>query len=156
MAISATLHCLTGCAIGEVVGLLIGTALAFSNLKTVVLSIALSFVFGYTLSTLPLLRHGLTAKQAFTLVLAADTLSIVTMEITDNLVMVTVPGAMNAGLNNVLFWVTMPLSLVAAFVVAVPVNQWLMTRGKGHALVHEYHEDHDATEGEHGHNHTGH
>jgi len=140
MAISATLHCLTGCAIGEVMGLIIGTALSLSNMTTIIISIILAFIFGYTLSTLPLLKHHLSVRQAFTLVLAADTLSILVMEITDNTVMAVVPGAMNAGLTNVLFWITMPISLAAAFVVAVPVNQFLLSRGKGHAIVHEYHD----------------
>jgi hypothetical protein len=139
MAISATLHCLTGCAIGEILGLIIGTALALSNGRTIALSIALSFIFGYSLSTLPLLKNGLSMKQALRVVLAADTLSILAMEITDNTVMAVVPGAMNAGLTNLLFWVTMPISLVAAFIVAVPVNQFLLQRGQGHALVHKYH-----------------
>jgi len=140
MAISATLHCLTGCAIGEVTGLIVGTALSLSNLTTIIISIILAFIFGYTLSTLPLLKRNLSVRQAFTLVLAADTLSILVMEITDNAVMAAVPGAMNAGLTNPLFWITMPISLAAAFVVAVPVNQFLLSRGKGHAIVHEYHD----------------
>jgi hypothetical protein len=139
MAISATLHCLTGCAIGEILGLIIGTALALSNGRTIALSIVLSFIFGYSLSTLPLLKNGLSMRQALRVVLAADTLSILAMEITDNTVMAVVPGAMNAGLTNLLFWVTMPISLVAAFIVAVPVNQFLLQRGQGHALVHKYH-----------------
>lgn len=139
MAISATLHCLAGCSIGEISGMIIGTAFGLGNSATVIISTALSFVFGYGLSTLPLLKRGLTFKQAFPVILAADTLSILTMEIVDNTVMVVVPGAMNAGLNNLLFWITMPISLAAAFVVAVPVNQYLLKRGKGHALVHEYH-----------------
>lgn len=157
MAVSATLHCLLGCSIGEVAGLILGTALAFSNAKTIAISVVLSFIFGYTLSTLPLRKHGLSIKQAFTLVLAADTLSILTMEIVDNTVMAVIPGAMNAGLNNALFWLTMPLSLAAAFVVAVPVNQFLLNRGKGHALVHEYHEGHSDEHAPHSniHNHEG-
>lgn len=147
MAVSATLHCLLGCAIGEVLGLIIGTALEFSNVATIALSVTLAFMFGYALSTLPLLKAGLLLKKALTLVLAADTLSIFTMEIVDNLVMGMVPGAMGAGLLNPLFWVTMAGSLVAAFVVAVPVNLLLLKKGKGHALVHEYHHGH----GEHAH-----
>lgn len=145
MAISATLHCLTGCAIGEILGLVIGTALAFPNTATIALSVALAFLFGYALSMRPLVKAGLPLKKALTLVLAADTLSILTMEIVDNLVMSTIPGAMNAGLSNPLFWITMPISLAAAFVVAVPVNRLLLAKGKGHALVHEYrggHHDH--------------
>jgi hypothetical protein len=139
MAISATLHCLLGCSIGEILGLIIGTGLGLSNAVTIVVSIGLSFIFGYALSSLPLIRAGLSVKTSLMTVLAADTLSILAMEVTDNFVMMVVPGAMNAGLNNLLFWVTMPISLMAAFVIAVPVNRYLLARGKGHALVHEYH-----------------
>jgi hypothetical protein len=117
----------------------IGTALGLSNAYTIVISIALAFIFGYTLSTLPLVKHGLPLAKALVLVLAADTLSIMTMEITDNAVMAMVPGAMNAGLTNILFWITMPISLAVAFVAAVPVNKFLLDRGRGHALVHKYH-----------------
>jgi len=138
MAVSATLHCLTGCAIGEIIGLIAGTAFGWANLPTIVLSIALAFVFGYTLSTLPLVKP-LGLKTALLTVLAADTLSIFTMEIIDNAVEATIPGAMNAGLVNPLFWIAMPVSLTAAFFVAVPVNRYLLKRGKGHALVHEHH-----------------
>jgi hypothetical protein len=143
MAVSATLHCLLGCSIGEIAGLIIGTSLALSNGRTIAISIFLAFVSGYLLSTRALLKHGLTFRQAFKVVLAADTLSILVMEIVDNLVMSAVPGAMNAGLGNILFWVTMPISLAVAFAAAVPVNYYLLQRGKGHALVHKYH-DHEA------------
>jgi hypothetical protein len=139
LAISATLHCLTGCAIGEVVGLIIGTSAGLGNAPTVAISIALAFMFGYSLSTMPLLRSGLAPRTALTVVLAADTLSILTMEIVDNAVVAVIPGAMNAGLVNVTFWVSMMLSLVVAFVAAVPVNRYLLQRGKGHALTHKYH-----------------
>ena len=139
MAISATLHCLTGCAIGEVLGMIIGTAVHFTNFQTVVLAIILAFVFGYSLSTLPLVRGGMALKQALRLVLLADTLSIVTMEIVDNLVVIVIPGAMEATLDAALFWVSLGLSLVAAFIVAVPVNRFLLARNKGHALIHEHH-----------------
>ena len=139
LAISATLHCLTGCAIGEIAGLVIGTAAGLGNAPTIAISIALAFMFGYSLSTMPLLRSGLAPQTAFTVVLAADTLSILTMEIVDNAVVAVIPGAMNAGLVNVTFWVSMWLSLVVAFVVAVPVNRLLLQRGKGHALTHNYH-----------------
>ena len=139
MAVSATLHCLTGCAIGEVLGLVIGTIIGLSTGANIALAIGLAFVFGYTLSLLPLLRGGLPFKQAFPIILAADTLSILTMEIVDNLVMAVIPGAMNAGLVNPLFWISMPISLAAAFFAAVPVNKYLLDRGKGHALVHDYH-----------------
>ena len=139
MAVSATLHCLTGCAIGEVLGLVLGTALGLTNLATIAVSIGLAFVFGYTLSTLPLLRAGLAVGTALGVVLAADTLSIATMEVVDNLVMAVVPGAMDAGLVNPVFWLSMPLSLAIAFGAALPVNRWLLARGKGHALTHEFH-----------------
>lgn len=140
MAVSATLHCLTGCAIGEVTGLLIGPALGLGTGATVVLAVALAFLFGYTLSTLPLLRAGLGVGAALSVVLAADTLSIATMEVVDNLVMAVVPGAMDAGLVNVVFWVAMPVALAAAFAAAYPVNRWLLARGRGHALTHEFHD----------------
>jgi hypothetical protein len=139
MAVSATLHCLTGCAIGEIAGLLIGTAAGLHNAATIPLSIALAFAFGYTLSTLPLLKAGLPGAAALKVVLAADTVSILTMELFDNAVMVAIPGAMDAGLTNALFWLSMMLSFVAAFAAAYPVNRWLLLRGKGHALTHEYH-----------------
>jgi hypothetical protein len=139
MAIAATLHCLTGCAIGEIIGLMIGTAAGFETFSTIVLSIGLAFVFGYTLSTFPLLRSGLRLPSALKLVLAADSLSIATMELTDNVVMAAIPGAMNAGLVNPLFWIGMTIALVAALFAAYPVNKWMMGRGKGHALVHEHH-----------------
>jgi hypothetical protein len=139
MAASATLHCLTGCAIGEILGLLIGTAAGLANGTTIALSIGLAFLFGYTLSSLPLLRGGLALGTALRLVLAADTVSILTMEVVDNLVMAVIPGAMNAGLVNTVFWVGMAISLVAAFAAAYPVNRYLLSRGKGHALTHEHH-----------------
>lgn len=139
MAVSATLHCLTGCAIGEITGLIIGSVLGFSTLATFALAIALAFLFGYSLSIIPLIKYGLSFKQALPIILAADTLSILTMEIVDNAVMAVIPGAMNAGLVNPLFWIAMPLSLIVAFFVALPVNKYLLKRGKGHALVHQYH-----------------
>lgn len=140
MAVSATLHCLTGCAIGEILGLMIGTAIGLSNLATIALAVGLAFLFGYALSTLPLLKAGLTFFAALSVVLAADTLSILTMEIVDNLVMAVIPGAMNAGLVNPVFWVSMMIALTAAFFVAYPVNRYLLQRGKGHALTHKYHQ----------------
>ena len=139
MAASATLHCLTGCAIGEIAGLMIGTATGLSTLPTIALAVGLAFLFGYTLSTLPLLKAGLGVGAALTVVLAADTLSILTMEIVDNAVMALIPGAMEAGLVNVLFWVGMMIALTAAFVAAYPVNRFLLQRGKGHALTHDHH-----------------
>jgi hypothetical protein len=141
MAVSATLHCLTGCAIGEIVGMLIGTAAGLGNGTTVVISILLAFVFGFTLSTLPLIRSGLSVGAALRIVVAADTLSIATMEVVDNLVVLVFPGAMNAGLVNVEFWVSLIVSLVVAFLAAFPVNRFLLQRGKGHALTHGYHAD---------------
>lgn len=152
MAVSATLHCLTGCAIGEVLGLVIGTALELSNGVTIALSVTLAFIFGYALSMWPLILAGIPLKKALTLVLAADTLSILTMEIVDNVVMSMVPGAMGAGLANPLFWVTMAGALATAFVVAVPVNWALLKNGKGHALVHEHH----YSQAEHKHDHHDH
>jgi hypothetical protein len=139
MAASATLHCLTGCAIGEILGLVIGTSVGLATGATIALSVTLAFLFGYALSSLPLLRSGLTLRAALTLVLAADTVSILTMEVVDNLVMAVIPGAMDAGLVNAVFWVGMSISLVAAFVAAYPVNRYLLARGKGHALTHEHH-----------------
>ena len=138
MAVSATLHCLTGCAIGEIAGLMIGTALDLSDAVTVALSVALAFLFGYALSTLPLLQAGLPAVTALSVVLAADTLSITTMEIVDNLVMLVIPGAMGSGLVNPTFWIAMAVALTAAFFAAFPVNRYLLTKGKGHALTHQY------------------
>ncbi len=137
VAVSATLHCLTGCAIGEVAGMAIGTAAGFSNLGTVALAVALAFLFGYTLTSLPLLRAGLALSAVVPIALASDTLSIATMEVVDNLVMVLVPGAMEAGLDSLLFWGSLSFSLVIAGMFAVPVNRWLIGRGKGHAVVHE-------------------
>jgi Domain of unknown function (DUF4396) len=139
MALSATLHCLTGCAIGEILGLMIGTALGLGTWTTIALAVTLAFLFGYALSTLPLLRAGLGVGAALSVVLAADTLSIATMELVDNSVMALVPGAMEAGLVNPVFWLSMMLALTVAFFAAWPVNRYLLARGKGHALTHGYH-----------------
>lgn len=139
-AIQATLHCLTGCAVGEVLGMIIGTAFGLHGAITVVMSIVLAFVFGYSFSMIPLLRHGLDVRHALKVALAADTVSIATMEIADNVFMVLVPGALNAGLNTMLFWVSLACSLVVAFFAALPVNRWLIARGKGHAVAHQYHD----------------
>jgi hypothetical protein len=136
MALSATLHCLTGCAIGEVVGLIIGTALGWSNWPTVFLAIVLAFVFGYTLTSLPLLRAGLALSVVIPIAFASDTLSIATMEVVDNAIVLLVPGAMDAGLSDFLFWGSLAVALVIAGVAAFPVNRWLLARGKGHAAVH--------------------
>jgi len=147
MAASATLHCLTGCAIGEITGLVIGTAAGLGNALTIAISIALAFVFGYSLSTLPLIKSGLALRAALTVVLAADTLSILVMEVVDNAVMAVIPGAMDAGLANPVFWIGMMIALSTAFVAAYPVNRYLLQRGKGHALTHEYHSAAGATAG---------
>jgi hypothetical protein len=138
-AISATVHCLTGCAIGEVLGMVIGTAFGLHNVTTIILSIVLAFFFGYALTIRPVLAAGIPFSGAFKVALAADTLSILTMEIIDNGVIVAVPGAMDAGLGDFLFWGSLAFSLVVAFIVTVPVNRWLIGRGKGHAVMHEYH-----------------
>lgn len=143
MAVSATLHCLVGCALGEITGLIIGTALGLSNYATVVLAIGLAFLFGYALSALPLVRAGMKLSTVLPLVLAADTLSIATMEVVDNLVMLNIPGAMDAGLVNPIFWLAMPIALTAAFFVALPVNKYLLQRGKGHAIMHDHHAHHN-------------
>jgi hypothetical protein len=137
LAVSATLHCLTGCAIGEIAGMVIGTAFGLSNLATIVVSIALAFVFGYSLTSYPLLRAGLAIGAVVPIALASDTLSITTMEIVDNSIVAAVPGALDAGLGDLLFWGSLSFSLAVAGVVAVPVNRWLLARGKGHAVVHQ-------------------
>ena len=139
MAATATLHCLTGCAIGEVLGMVIGTATGMSNTATVVLSIALAFVFGYALTMRGVLASGVGVKEALKIALAADTVSVAVMEIVDNGVILAVPGAMDAGLADVLFWGTLAFSLVVAFVVTTPVNRWMISRGRGHAVVHALH-----------------
>lgn len=138
-AIQATLHCLTGCAIGEVLGMVLGTAFGLHNAATVVLSIVLAFVFGYGLTMRGVLKSGLSLSAAFKVALAADTVSIAVMEIVDNLVIVVVPGAMDAGLASALFWLSLLFSLIVAFVITVPVNKWMIGRGKGHAVVHAHH-----------------
>ncbi len=139
MALSATLHCLTGCAIGEIAGLMTGTAIGLSAGWTIVLAVSLAFLFGYALSTFPLVKAGLSVGAALSVVFAADTLSIATMEVVDNAVMAIIPGAMEAGLVNWVFWVSMMIALSAAFAAAYPVNRYLLARGKGHALTHDYH-----------------
>src|SRR3954451_15640492 len=136
VALSATLHCLTGCAIGEILGMVVGTAAGFSNLATIVLSVVLAFVFGYGLTSLPLLRAGLALGAVVPIALVSDTLSIATMEVVDNTIILAVPGAIDAGLGTLLFWGSLSFALAVAFVVAVPVNRWLIGRGKGHAAVH--------------------
>ena len=139
-AFSATLHCLTGCAIGEVLGVVVGTALGWSTLATIVLAIVLAFFFGYGLTMLPLLRSGMVLGAALPLAFASDTLSITVMEIVDNLIIVVIPGAMDAGLGSLLFWGSLAFALAVAFVAAFPVNRYLISRGKGHAVVHKHHD----------------
>jgi hypothetical protein len=139
LAFSATAHCLTGCAIGEVLGLVIGTALGWGTVATLALAVALAFFFGYSLTMIPLLRSGLALATVLPLAFASDTLSITVMEIVDNLVIVLIPGAMDAGLGSLLFWGSLAFALAVAFVAAFPVNRWLIARGRGHAVVHEHH-----------------
>jgi Domain of unknown function (DUF4396) len=139
VALSATAHCLTGCAIGEVLGVAIGTALGWGNFETIVLAIALAFLFGYSLTMLPLLRAGLAFAAAVPLALASDTLSIAVMELVDNAILLVVPGAMEAGLDTLLFWASLAFALLIAGMAAYPVNRYLIARGKGHAVVHAHH-----------------
>src|ERR687898_1966345 len=138
-AFSATVHCLTGCAIGEVLGMVIGTALRWSNPATVAISVVLAFFFGYALTMRPLLGSGLAFAAAARLALAADTISITVMEIVDNAIMLVIPGAMEAGPRSALFWGSLVVALGIAFVAAFPVNYWLIRRGRGHAVVHQHH-----------------
>jgi hypothetical protein len=138
-ALQATVHCLTGCAIGEILGMVIGTALGWSALQTIVLAVALAFVFGYSLTMLPLLRSGIALTTAIPIALAADTISIAIMEVVDNTLMVLIPGAMDAGLGNARFWVSLAVSLLIAGAAAYPVNRFLIRRGRGHAVVHAHH-----------------
>ena len=147
VAFLATVHCLTGCAIGEVLGMIIGTALGWGDLATIVLAIALAFLFGYSLTMLPLLRAGIALGAAVPLALASDTVSIAVMEIVDNAIMLLIPGAMDAGLTNLLFWGSLAVALLIAGAVAFPVNRWLIARGKGHAVVHAHHGQHEHSPG---------
>ncbi|MFG2901300.1 DUF4396 domain-containing protein [Streptomyces zaomyceticus] len=139
MAAKATLHCLTGCAIGEVLGMVIGTALGWGNTQTMILAIALAFFFGYALTLRGILSAGVDFKTAFKIALAADTLSIAVMEIIDNGIIALWPGAMDAHLSEPLFWIVLAIALAAAFVITTPVNKWMIGRGKGHAVVHRFH-----------------
>jgi len=139
IAFNATVHCLTGCGIGEVLGLVIGTALGWGDLPSIMLAIALAFVFGYGLTIFPLLGSGLPFRTALTAALVADTISITVMEIVDNAIVLAVPGAMDAGLTSLLFWSSLGVALAVAFVVTFPVNRWLITRGLGHATLHGHH-----------------
>jgi hypothetical protein len=148
-AVSATLHCLTGCAIGEILGMVISTALGWHNVASIVLSIVLAFAFGYALTIRPVLASGVDFRRAVGVALAADTVSIAVMELVDNATIVAVPGALDAGLGDVLFWASLIGSLVIAFFVTVPVNRWMIARGKGHAVAHEFH--HGAGHEDHAH-----
>jgi hypothetical protein len=139
LAASATTHCLTGCAIGEVLGFIIGTALGWGDFQTIALAVVLAFFFGYLLTSLPLFRSGLTLAEIVPIALAADTISITIMEIVDNGVLLLIPGAMEAGLADALFWWSLALALAVAWVVTFPVNRWMIARGRGHAVVHEHH-----------------
>ena len=139
LAVSATLHCLTGCAVGEVVGMAIATLLGWSNLGQILIAIALAFVFGYTLTSIPLFKAGLTFAAALPIILATDTVSIAIMEAIDNLVVIVIPGAMDARLSDALFWGSIAVGFAIAFPFAWWANRYLLARGKGHALVHQYH-----------------
>ena len=139
VAFSATVHCLTGCAIGEVLGVVIGTALGWGDFATIALAIVLAFFFGYLLTMLPLLRSGMALAAVLPLAFASDTLSITVMEIVDNLILLVIPGAMEAGLASLLFWASLAFALLVAGAVAFPVNRWLIARGKGHAVIHQHH-----------------
>jgi len=139
LAVNATVHCLTGCSIGEILGLVIGSWLGWATLPTIALAVALAFFFGYAFAMIPLLQSGLTLGQALKLALAADTVSILVMEIVDNGIMLLIPGAMDAHLTDPMFWGSLAVALGIAFVVTLPVNRWLIGRGQGHALVHGAH-----------------
>jgi hypothetical protein len=139
LAFSATAHCLTGCAIGEVLGVVIGTAFGWSDAATIALAIVLAFFFGYLLTSLPLLRAGMAVAAVIPIALASDTVSIAVMEFVDNAVLLLIPGAMDAGLDDIGFWAALAFALLVAGAVAFPVNRWLLARGKGHAVVHRHH-----------------
>ena len=139
LAFTATAHCLSGCATGEILGLLIGTALGWANAPTIVLAVLLAFLFGYAFTMVPLLKAGLAFGAVLKLALASDTVSILIMEIVDNAIMLMIPGAMDAGLDSGLFWISLLVALLIAGAAAFPVNRWLISRGKGHAVVHHHH-----------------
>ncbi len=141
-ALSATIHCLTGCAIGEVLGIVIGTALGWGTGATIGLAVVLAFLFGYALTMLPLLRSGMALGTAVGLAFASDTASITIMEIVDNAIMLVIPGAMDAPLSSPLFWGSLAVALLIAGAFAYPVNRWLIARGRGHALDHAHHGHH--------------
>ena len=139
LAFSATVHCLTGCAIGEVLGMIIGTALGWSDVATIALAVALAFFFGYTLTSWPLLRSGMPVREVAPVAFASDTISITIMEIVDNAIMLLIPGAMAASLDEIGFWAALAAALLIAGAAAYPANRWLLARGKGHAVVHQHH-----------------
>ena len=139
LAFSATVHCLSGCAVGEVLGMIIGTALGWSDLATIFLAVGLAFLFGYTFTSIPLLRSGMALATVIPLALASDTISIAIMEIVDNAIMLLIPGAMDVGLGDIGFWAALAAALLIAGAAAYPVNRWLISRGKGHAVVHQHH-----------------
>ena len=142
LAFSATAHCLTGCAIGEVLGMVIGNALGWGEWQTIALAVALAFLFGYSFTLVPLVRAGVVLATALPLAFASDTISITIMEVVDNAIMLLIPGAMEAGLTNLLFWGSLAFALLVAGMAAFPVNRYLIARGRGHAVVHEYHHAH--------------
>jgi uncharacterized protein DUF4396 len=142
LAFSATAHCLTGCAVGEILGLVIATAAGWGNAASIAIAVVLAFLFGYSFTLVPLLRAGVALGAAIGLALASDTLSILVMEIVDNAIVLVWPGAMDAGLGDLLFWGSLAIALVIAFAAAFPVNRWLIARGRGHAVVHAYHGHH--------------
>jgi hypothetical protein len=139
LAFMATVHCLSGCAIGEILGMILATWWGWGNFASILLAIVLAFFFGYGLTSLPLLRSGMSVRQVAPLAFASDTASITTMEIVDNLFILIVPGAISAGLGDALFWWSLLVGLVIAGAVAYPVNRWLLARGRGHAVVHAHH-----------------
>ena len=157
LAFSATVHCLTGCAIGEVIGLIIADALGWGNFASIALAVVLAFFFGYSLTMVPLLRGQVALASAIPLALASDTLSIMVMEVVDNLIIFLIPGAMDSGPLDLLFWGSLAVALAIAFVAAFPVNRYLIARGRGHAVVHEHHHSgHEQHHEEHDHDHQEH
>jgi hypothetical protein len=139
LAFTATVHCLTGCAIGEVLGMVIGTSLGWGDFQTIALAVILAFFFGYALTILPLLRANINLKKALPLAFASDTISITVMEVIDNAVILLIPGALHAHVTSLLFWGSLIFALIVAFIVTFPVNMYLISRGKGHALMHQDH-----------------
>jgi hypothetical protein len=153
VALMATLHCLTGCATGEVLGMIIGTALGWGDAATIVLAVVLAFTFGYAFTMVPLLRAGMALPKAMSLAFASDTASVTVMEIVDNAVLLLIPGAMDAGLTDAFFWISLAIALALAGVAAYPLNRWLIARGRGHAVVHAHHGHAPDAHEHHGHHH---